>query len=127
MPGGLPGIELRYPLIHHYAVLKGLIGLTDWVRLCSSQPAQIFGLWPKKGSLSVGSDADIVLFDPKKKVTINRNLLHEHVDYSPYESLELQGYPVMTFLKGNLVVENGVMKTLEPTGEYLKCSSPAFL
>ena len=127
VPGGLPGIELRYPLIHHYAVMKGLIGLTDWVRLCSSQPAQIFGLWPKKGSLSVGSDADIVLFDPKKKVVINRNLLHEHVDYSPYESLELQGYPVMTFVKGNLVVENGVMKALEPTGEYLACSSPAFL
>jgi dihydropyrimidinase len=127
VPGGLPGIELRYPLIHHYAVLKGLLGLTDWVRLCSTQPAQIFGLWPQKGSLAVGSDADIVLFDPEKKVIIDRNLLHEHVDYSPYESLELQGYPVLTLLRGNLVVENGAMKAPGPSGEYLKCSSPTFL
>jgi dihydropyrimidinase len=127
VPGGLPGIELRYPLMHNFGVLKGHIGLTDWVRLCSAQPAQIFGLWPQKGSLMVGSDADIALFDPEKKVIIERKLLHENVDYSPYEGLEIQGYPVMTLLRGKVIAENGDLNPLEQTGKFLKCSSPTFM
>lgn len=127
VPGGLPGIELRYPLMHSFGVIKGHIELTDWVRLCSSQPAQIFGLWPKKGSLGIGSDADIVLFDPEKKVIIERNLLHENVDYTPYRGLEIQGYPVMTLLRGEVIAENGDLIPLEQAGKFIKCSPPTFL
>ena len=102
VPGGLPGIELRYPLIHTFGVLNNHLCLQDWVNLCSTQPAKIFGLYPRKGSLAIGSDADIVLFNPVKKVIINQKMLHENVDYSPYNNLELTGYPDKTVVKGKI-------------------------
>jgi dihydropyrimidinase len=107
IPGGLPGIESRLALIHTFGVCSGRISLNRWVELCSTNPARIFNLYPQKGSLLPGSDADIVLFDPKKKVTIKRTMLHENVDYTPYEGLVLTGYPVMTIARGRTICKEG--------------------
>ncbi|MHB8135454.1 MAG: dihydropyrimidinase [Anaerolineaceae bacterium] len=127
VPGGLPGIELRYPLIHTFGVLNNHLRLQDWVNLCSTQPAKIFGLYPRKGSLAIGSDADIVLFNPVKKMKINQKLLHENVDYSPYNNLELTGYPEMTVVKGKLLVSEGKLVSHNHNGNFLQCGQPNFL
>ncbi|HBD07534.1 MAG TPA: dihydropyrimidinase, partial [Syntrophobacteraceae bacterium] len=100
IPGGLPGIESRLALIHQFGVRTGRLSLNRWVEVCCTNPARIFGLYPNKGTLEPGTDADLVLFDPEKKVTLTQSILHEQVDYTPYEGFELQGYPVMTILRG---------------------------
>lgn len=119
IPGGVPGIESRLALIYTYGVRKGLLTLEQWVDCCCTQPAKIFGLVPRKGVLAVGSDADIVIFDPNRKVTITKTLLHENVDYTPYEGFELQGYPVATFLRGQLLVEQGKWVGPERHGRFV--------
>lgn len=127
VPGGLPGIELRYALIHSFGVCQNHLSIEKWVDLCSTQPAKVFGLYPRKGSLSVGSDADIVLFDPNKEVTVDLNLLHEQVDYSPYQDLKLTGYPVSVIKGGSVMVKDGQFTDASPSGQFLACDLPGFL
>jgi len=119
IPGGLPGIESRLALIYTFGVRSGRLSPNRWVQVCSSNPARIFGLYPRKGSLEPGADADIVLFDPAKKVTLSKAILHEQVDYTPYEGFELQGFPVMTLLRGNLIVDDGKFIGQAGYGNYL--------
>jgi dihydropyrimidinase len=102
-PGGMPGIEARLSLIYTYGVRAGLITLQQWVNSCSTAPAQIFGLYPRKGSLMVGADADLVVFDPAREVRLTQSILHERVDYTPYEGFFFQGWPIAVFLSGNLI------------------------
>ena len=87
--------------------------------LCSTGPARVYGLYPRKGTLSPGADADLVLFDPEKRVTLSTDVLHENVDYTPYEGLELTGYPVKTFLRGQLIVADGEFLGEPRQGQYL--------
>ncbi len=124
IPGGLPGIESRLSLVYSSGVAKGLISLNQWVSLCCTNPAVIFGLHPQKGSLLPGADADIVIFDPTLKKTISHNMLHENVDYTPYEGYELQGYPVKTLLRGEVIINNGKAIDIKGKGKYLKCGPP---
>jgi dihydropyrimidinase len=119
IPGGLPGIEARLALIYTYGVGAGRLTLQDWVDRCSTGPARMFGLYPRKGALQVGSDADIVLFDPHKKVTLSTDILHENVDYTPYQGFELQGFPVMTILRGQVIVRDGEYCNSEPFGKFI--------
>ncbi len=119
IPGGLPGIEARLALIHQFGVRMGRITLNRWVELCCANPARIFGLYPRKGSLEPGADADLVLFDPEKKVTLSTAVLHEHVDYTPYEGFKLRGYPVTTLLRGKIIYENGEFCGESGAGQYL--------
>jgi dihydropyrimidinase len=119
IPSGLPGIEARLALIHTFGVLSGRFSLNRWVQLCSTGPAHIFGLYPRKGSLTPGADADIVIFDPSKKVRITQSLFHEQVDYTPYEGFELSGYPVMTISRGKVIVEKGKFVGTRGSGRYL--------
>ena len=119
IPGGLPGIESRLSLIYSFGVRAGRLSPNRWVQVCSTNPARIFGLFPRKGSLELGADADIVLFDPNKRVTLSKSILHEQVDYTPYEGFELQGYPVMTLLRGKPIVENGHFIGQAGQGTYL--------
>jgi dihydropyrimidinase len=100
-------------------VRAGRISANRWIELCCTAPAQIFGLAPRKGTLAPGADADIVLFDPHKRVTLSADVLHEHVDYTPYEGLELTGYPVATFVHGRKVVQDGAWLDQESGGHYL--------
>jgi dihydropyrimidinase len=106
-------------LIYNYGVWPGKISLNRWVQVCSTNPAKIFGLYPQKGSLLPGADADVVVFDPNRRVKITQTLLHEQVDYTPYEGFELIGYPVMTLSHGKVIAENGNFLGMRGAGRYL--------
>lgn len=118
IPGGLPGIEARLALLHH--LLRGRSdGLNRWVALCSTTPARIFGLYPRKGTLLPGADADLVIFDPARHVTITHDLLHEHVDYTPYEGITVTGWPETTISRGAIIVQHGQFIAPTHRGRFL--------
>lgn len=119
IPGGIPGIEARMGLLYTFGVHTGRISLTQWVDACSTGPARMFGLYPRKGSLEVGADADIVIFDPDKKITLTADFLHENVDYTPYEGLELRGYPVTTLAHGQVIVQDMQYIGGDPQGSFI--------
>lgn len=119
IPGGIPGIESRPSLAYTFGVRNGKITLNQWVDICSTGPAQVYKLYPQKGTLAPGADADIVLFDPEKQVTLSSDILHEHVDYTPYEGMELTGYPVRVYSRGELIVENGEYLAEDPRGQFI--------
>jgi len=119
IPGGIPGIEARPSLLFTYGVRAGRLTLNQWVEICSTGPARVFNLYPQKVTLTPGSDADIVLFDPEKRVTISAELLHENVDYTPYEGFDLIGYPVKTYSRGKLIAEMGEYVGTNHRGKFI--------
>ncbi len=120
IPNGLPGIEARLAILHTCGVGAGILSPTRWVEVCCTAPAQIFGLYPRKGSLLPGADADVVIFDPHKPVTLSRQVLHERVDYTPYEGLALEGYPVLTLSRGEVIAADGQYVGPRGRGRFLK-------
>ena len=123
-PNGIPGVELRLALIHSEGVIKRGLPLERFVQVCSTAPAQRFGLYPRKGAIAVGSDADLVIFDPHKEVTVTHSLLHERVDYTPYEGMHLIGYPITTISRGSIVMQNGTFTGAPGQGRFLPCGPP---
>ena len=119
IPGGIPGIKSRLALMYTYGVAAGRISINQWVELCCTAPAQSFGIYPQKGNLSVGADADLVIFDPEKEVTISNSRLHENVDYSPYEGMKLHGYPEITISRGNVIVRDDVYLGQKQFGRFI--------
>jgi dihydropyrimidinase len=119
IPNGGPGIENRLQMIHHFGVGDGHISLNRMVELLATNPAKLFGLYPRKGTLAVGSDADIVVFDPKKKVTISAKTHHSKVDYNLYEGTEVVGSPEVVLLRGNVLVENDELVASPGVGKYV--------
>jgi dihydropyrimidinase len=120
IPYGMPGVETMVPLMYTFGVGKKRFSLNRLVQLVSTNPALIHGLYPRKGTLAIGADADIVIFDPKKKVTIKPQKLQTNCDWSPYNGWQLTGYPVMTFSRGRLVARNGQFVGKEGMGNFLK-------
>ncbi|HEY2344241.1 MAG TPA: dihydropyrimidinase, partial [Xanthomonadaceae bacterium] len=104
LPNGIPGVETRLPILFSEGVAKGRITLNEFVALTSTNHAKTYGLYPKKGTIAVGSDADIVLWDAKRDVTISQSLMHGGCDYTPYEGIKVKGWPVSTMLRGKFVV-----------------------
>ena len=123
IPSGLPGIELRLCLLYTYGVKAGRITLPQLVDICCTSPARIFGLYPQKGDLITGADADLILLDPHHITTVTSASLHEQVDYTPYEGMELKGRVHTTILRGKVLVQNGKWVGKKPTGTFLRCSS----
>jgi dihydropyrimidinase len=122
IPNGAPGVENRMPLIYTYGVVHGRIGLNKFVELTSTAAAKTFGMFPKKGTIAVGSDADIVVFDPDRTETISVNnpcTHHMRVDYSAYEGFEVHGFPQVVISRGRVIVENDILVT-EGGGEFIK-------
>ncbi|MBC2582805.1 dihydropyrimidinase [Clostridium sp. DJ247] len=119
-PNGAPGIEARIPLMFSEGVMKGRIDIKTFVDIVSTKPAKIFGLYPKKGAIRVGSDADIVIIDKEKEVTISKNMLHENVDYTPYEGVKIKGYPVLTMVRGKVVTRDNVFVGEKGYGSFVK-------
>lgn len=119
IPGGIPGIEGRPALLYTFGVHTGRLTLNQWVDRCATGPAQVYNLFPQKGALVPGADADIVLFDPQKNVTLSSEVLHENVDYTPYAGLALRGYPVRTYARGQLIAENGEFVGDGHRGQYM--------
>jgi dihydropyrimidinase len=122
IPNGAPGVENRMSLIYNGGVVQGRIGLNRFVELTSTAAAKTFGLFPKKGTIAVGSDADIVVFDPDRKETISVNnpcTHHMNVDYNAFEGFVVQGFSETVLSRGRVVVEKGELK-LERGGEFVK-------
>ncbi|MCG0278044.1 MAG: dihydropyrimidinase [Thermanaeromonas sp.] len=106
-PAGVPGTETLLPLLYSYGVREGWLSLPQLVQVLSTNPARLFGLYPRKGELNPGSDADIVIFDPRKEIKLSAEALHSAARYTPFEGYTLKGYPEATFLRGQLVYYQG--------------------
>lgn len=124
IPNGVPGVETRLPLLFSEGVGKGRIDLRRFVELASTNAARIYGLYPRKGTIAVGSDADIAIWDPDKEVTISNSLLHHNVDYTPYEGMQVRGWPQTVISRGEIVAQDGEFCGQKSHGQFLKCERP---
>jgi dihydropyrimidinase len=120
IPNGGPGIENRLQLIYHYGVNAGKLSLNRFVELTSTTPARIFGMYPKKGEIAPGSDADLVIWDPNARHTISAATHHMRVDYSMFEGFEVQGNARTVISRGEAIVDNGEFLGKPGRGQYLK-------
>jgi dihydropyrimidinase len=119
IPNGAPGLENRIQMIHEFGVRGRRISLNRMVELLSTNPAKYFGLYPRKGTIAVGSDADIVVFDPERRVTISSATDHSKSDYNLYEGTEVTGTPEIVLLRGNLLVEGDELVAQPGIGQYI--------
>ena len=120
VPGGAPGIETRLPLLYHFGVGQGRLSLNQFVNVTSTAAARRFGLYPRKGTLTPGADADLVLFDPHRAVTISAATLHQNCDYTPYEGWIVTGWPRTVLSRGRFIVRDGQFVGTAGAGQYVK-------
>lgn len=118
IPNGIPGIATRLPILFSEGVMTGRIDLPRFVALSSTNHARTYGMYPRKGTLAIGADADIAIWNPNQRRTIRHADLHDGCDYTPYEGLEVQGWPMTVILRGQVRVEGGRLVG-SPTGQYL--------
>jgi dihydropyrimidinase len=119
IPNGGPGLENRLQMIHEFGVRGGRISLNRMVELLSTNPAKLFGLYPRKGTIAVGSDADIVVFDPEKRVTISASTHHSKSDYNLFEGTEVTGTPELVLLRGNVLVDGDELVAQPGIGQFV--------
>jgi len=127
VPNGVPGVETRLPLLFSEGVSKGRIDVTTFVALTATNAARLYGLYPRKGTIAVGTDADLVIWDKDREVVITNDLLHHNCDYTPYEGLQVRGWPAVVMSRGEVVVEEGKLQVEPGRGEFLRCGPPARL
>jgi dihydropyrimidinase len=120
VPNGIPGIATRMPILFSEGVVKGRIDLNRFVALTSTNHAKTYGLYPRKGTIAVGSDADIAIWDPKKKVKLTHELLKDGSDYTPYEGLDVTGWPELTMLRGRCIVKDGRLVGGKGLGKFIR-------
>ncbi len=116
---GVPGIELRLPLLFSEGVGKGRIDIHQFVALTATNVAKIYGLHPRKGTIAIGSDADIAIWDPNKELTITHSQLHDNAGYTPYEGRRIKGWPVTVLSRGRIAVDAGELKVKRGSGQFL--------
>ena len=116
---GVPGLETRMPLLFSEGVGKGKITINEFVALTSTNAAKIYGLYPRKGSLAIGSDADIAIWDREWVRIIKQEMLHDNVDYTPYEGMEVKGWPRIVINRGRMVIEAETLKVERGSGKFL--------
>ncbi len=121
---GVPGIAARLPLLFSAGVGEGRITLNQFVALTATNHARLYGLYPRKGTIAVGSDADIALWDPNKEVTISVDLLHDAMDYTPYQGRVVKGWPVKVLSRGEIIAEDGKVSEAAGRGRFLPCDKP---
>jgi dihydropyrimidinase len=122
IPNGFNGIEERVNLLYTFGVRPGRISASKWVEVCAANPAKIFGLYPRKGTIAVGSDADLVVFDPRRHGSISAKTHHSRSDYNVYEGLRLEGMTDTVLLRGRVVYQNGQYCGGKGGGQFLKRS-----
>ena len=127
IPNGMPGVEPRMEVLFDGGVTQGRIGVNRFVEITATTPAKMFGMYPKKGTISVGSDADIVIFDPNEKHVISVDNQHMRVDYSAYEGLEVTGKVKCVLTRGRIIVENDKYLGKPGDGRYLKRGTNQYL
>jgi dihydropyrimidinase len=116
---GIPGIELRLPLMFSEGVGKGRIDLNRFVALCCTNPARTYGLHPQKGTIAIGSDADLALWDPARVVELTDKTTHDATGYCPYAGMTLQGWPVTVIARGEVIVDGGELLAEPGRGRFL--------
>ncbi|HSF93959.1 MAG TPA: dihydropyrimidinase [Thermohalobaculum sp.] len=109
VPNGIPGVETRLPILFSEGVSKGRIPLERFVALTATNPARLYGIYPRKGTIAIGSDADLTLWDANRRETVRQEILHHGSDYTPYEGMEVTGWPVTTILRGQVVARDGAI------------------
>ncbi|MCJ2114448.1 dihydropyrimidinase [Methylobacterium sp. E-025] len=119
IPNGIPGIETRLPVLFSEGVSKGRISLNQFAALTATNHAKLYGLYPKKGSIGPGFDADLTLWDPNRRETITQVALHHGADYTPWEGFSVTGWPVMTIARGQVVAEEGRVLSVPGQGRVL--------
>ncbi|MCC6609922.1 MAG: dihydropyrimidinase [Burkholderiales bacterium] len=124
MANGVPGIELRMPLLFSEGVGKGRITLNDFVALTATNHARMYGLAPRKGTIAVESDADLAVWNPDKEVKIGAGMLHDNAGYTPYEGRTIKGWPEIVVSRGRVVVEGGKLQAERGSGEFIPCGAP---
>jgi dihydropyrimidinase len=120
IPNGGPGLENRLHMIHEFGVRTGRFSLNRMVELLSTNPAKLFGLYPRKGTIAPGSDADIVVFDPERRHLVSAATHHSRVDYNLYEGTEVTGSPEIVLLRGKVLVENGALIAEPGVGQFVE-------
>jgi dihydropyrimidinase len=119
IPNGGPGLENRLHMIHEFGVRTGRISLNRMVELLATNPARLFGLYPRKGTIAVGSDADIVVFDPQRQLTLSAETHHSKADYNLYEGTTVTGAPEVVLLRGHVLVENDELVAAPGIGQFV--------
>lgn len=126
-PNGMPGVEMRIPLIFSEGVLKGRISVNLFTQLCATNPAKLFGMYPKKGVIKEGSDADIIIIDPNQEKTINHQSLHENVDYTPYEGMDLMCSIDCVISRGDIIVRDNEYIGDQARGQFIQRKKPILI
>ena len=121
---GLPGLETRAPILFSEGVVAGRIDIERFVALNSANAAKIYGIYPRKGTISIGADADIAIWDPEKKVVIRNADLHHNVDYTPFEGMTVQGWPMTVLSRGEVVCDDWRLLGVKGRGQFLECGPP---
>ncbi len=124
MANGVPGLELRLPLLFSEGVRGGRLSLNDFVAVAATNAAKLYGLYPRKGSLAVGADADLAIWDPEKTLEVSYDLLHDRAGYTPYEGRRITGWPVTVINRGRVVIEDGALQVERGSGAFLPCDPP---
>jgi dihydropyrimidinase len=119
VPNGIPGVETRLPILFSEGVGKGRISINEFVALTATNHAKTYGMYPRKGTIAVGSDADIAVWDPERKMTITQSLMHGGADYTPFEGIAVTGWPVSTMVRGKFVVRDGKLVGDRKDGAYI--------
>jgi len=118
VPGGVPSIEMRFPAIFSRGVRDGFLTVNQWVDLCCTTPAWLFGL-ENKGDIQVGKDADLVIFDPSKEKKLEKETLHEEAGWTPYKNTTITGWPEVTISRGEIIVQNGKCTAEKGRGQFI--------
>jgi dihydropyrimidinase len=128
VPNGVPGIETRLPLLMSAGVMGGRIDVHRFVALTATNAARLYGLYPGKGTIAVGSDADLVVWDLDRSFTLTNSMLHHAVDYTPYEGMQLNAWPALTLSRGEVVWQGrpgeGQLLEAPGRGQFLRCERP---
>jgi len=124
VPNGIPGLETRLPLLFSEGVMKGRIDINSFVALTSTNVAKIYGLYPRKGTIAVGADADLVIWNDRQKLRITNAMLHHNVDYTPYEGRTLSAWPEITLSRGEVVWRDNQPQGSPGRGRFLRCERP---
>ena len=124
IPNGVPGIETRLPLLFSAGVNGGRMSLTQFAEVTATTPARLYGLYPKKGVIAVGSDADFAIWDAGREVTIRNSMLHHATDHTPYEDMVVHGWPVTTISRGEVVWHDGKVTIKAGTWPFHCCGTP---
>ncbi|WP_428484953.1 dihydropyrimidinase [Rhodopila sp.] len=119
IPNGVPGLGARLPIMFSEGVSKGRMDACAFVRLIATNPARLFGLYPRKGTIAPGADADLVLWDPKRVVKVTNQLMQHVIDYTPYDGMEVTGWPVTTIRRGEVVMRDGIVQAEPGSGQFL--------